>query len=183
MFIQKLQKKIWGAATAQWIRLCLPYCCPRFESQVHHLHFYQFKFKLWHVEKTKINRKRGRDWPIFLKNYKLGIWQDLDRLTLDFGWNLCEQSSFEAAAVRGWAWRCCGCSGAWSRVDIEPVHEQILVEMLPPWAVVVVLAVVKVFGDQRGYTPSTYHHDLSPSGEHFKQSMWLEKTNGNGKWV
>ena len=57
--------------------------------------------------------------------------------------------------------------------------------MLPPWAVVVVLAVVKVFGDQRGYTPSTYHHDLSlnPSGEHFKQSMWLEKTNGNGKWV
>ena len=30
----------------------------------HQLCFYQFKFKLWHVEKTKINRKRGPDWPI-----------------------------------------------------------------------------------------------------------------------
>ena len=31
-----------------------------------HLRFYQFKFefKLWHVEKTKINRKRRRDWLI-----------------------------------------------------------------------------------------------------------------------
>ena len=59
----------WGATIAQWIRLSLPTCCPRFESQAHHLRFYQFKFqfKLWHVEKTKISRKRGRDWPIFKK--------------------------------------------------------------------------------------------------------------------
>ena len=65
----------WGATIAQWIRLSLPTCCPRFESQAHHLRFYQFKFqfKLWHVEKTKISRKRGRDWPIFKKNvYGIG---------------------------------------------------------------------------------------------------------------
>ena len=48
-------------ALAQWICLCFPSCCPGFESQVHHLRFYQFKFefKLWHVEKTKINRKEA----------------------------------------------------------------------------------------------------------------------------
>ena len=31
---------------------------PRFESQAHHLRFYQFIFELCHVEKTKINKKR-----------------------------------------------------------------------------------------------------------------------------
>ena len=56
------------AAVAQWIRLCLPSCSPGFESQVHHLNFYKYKFKLCHVEKTKINRKSGRAWPMFLKN-------------------------------------------------------------------------------------------------------------------
>ena len=42
---------------------------PGFEFQVHHLCFYElkFEFKLWRVEKTKINRKRGMDWPIFTK--------------------------------------------------------------------------------------------------------------------
>ena len=54
-----------GAAVAQWIRSRLPSCRPGFESQAHHLRFYQFKFKLYHVEKTKINAKRGRDWPVF----------------------------------------------------------------------------------------------------------------------
>ena len=29
-----------------------------------------YQFKLWHYEKTKINRKRGRDWPICLKKVK-----------------------------------------------------------------------------------------------------------------
>ena len=51
-----------GAAIAQWIRLHLPSCRPGFESQAHYLCFFQFKLK--HVEKSKINRKRGRDWPI-----------------------------------------------------------------------------------------------------------------------
>ena len=48
-----------GAAIAQWIRLRLPSFCPGFESQAHHLCFYQFKFKLCHVEKTKISRKEA----------------------------------------------------------------------------------------------------------------------------
>ena len=52
------------AGVAQWIRLRLPSCRPGFESQSHHLSFYQFIFELCHVEKIKIN-KRGRDWPIF----------------------------------------------------------------------------------------------------------------------
>ena len=50
---------------AQGIRLCLPFCCPRFESQSHHLHFFQFiKLKLyichlnWNVKRTKIYKKR-----------------------------------------------------------------------------------------------------------------------------
>ena len=36
----------------------------RFESQAHHLCFYQFKFESYHMEKTKINIKSGRDWPL-----------------------------------------------------------------------------------------------------------------------
>ena len=49
-----------GAAVAQWTHLCLPSCCPGFESQTHHQCFYQFKFefKLQHVEKTKLTEKR-----------------------------------------------------------------------------------------------------------------------------
>ena len=64
----KLTKKLnWKVPyIAQWIRLRLPSCWPGFKSQAHHLLFYQFiKIELWHVEKTKIKRKRGRNWPIF----------------------------------------------------------------------------------------------------------------------
>ena len=50
---------------AQWICLRLPSCCPRFQSQAHDLHFFQFiLFKLyichlnWNVKRTKINKKR-----------------------------------------------------------------------------------------------------------------------------
>ena len=31
---------------------------PRFESQAHHLRFYQIIFELYHVEKTKISKNR-----------------------------------------------------------------------------------------------------------------------------
>ena len=41
-----------------YLCLRLPSCCPRFESQAHNLCFYQFRFELCHVEKTKINKKR-----------------------------------------------------------------------------------------------------------------------------
>ena len=50
--------KVWflrGAAIAQWIRLCLPSCRPWF---AYHICFNQIRFDLFHVEKTKINKKR-----------------------------------------------------------------------------------------------------------------------------
>ena len=64
----------------------LPSCHPVFESQAHHLWFYQFKFELRRFEKTKINRKRGRDWPIFFKKtttlkLKLSRFQSCKRMT------------------------------------------------------------------------------------------------------
>ena len=67
-FMFMLKIVLGGAAVAQWIRLRLPSCRPGFKSQAHHLRFFQFKFEIEHVEKTKINRKRGRVWPIFKKN-------------------------------------------------------------------------------------------------------------------
>ena len=57
-----------GAAIAQWICLRLPSCRPGFESQAHHLCFHRF-IELCNVEKTKVKQKRGRDWPIFQKNF------------------------------------------------------------------------------------------------------------------
>ena len=60
-----------GAAIAQWIRLHLPSCCPGFWAQAHQICFYQFKFKLCLVEKTKINQ-RGRDF--FYIICQCGIW-------------------------------------------------------------------------------------------------------------
>ena len=65
-----------GAAIAQWIRLCLPSCRPRFQPQAHHQHFYQFIFDLCHVEKTKINKKRPG--LAFLKIVFIGttLWLD-----------------------------------------------------------------------------------------------------------
>ena len=62
------------AAIVQWIRLCLPSCSPRFESQAYHLRFYQFIFELCYVEKTKISKKRCRDWPIFIKKLKIFLF-------------------------------------------------------------------------------------------------------------
>ena len=35
-------KSAWVAALALWFCLCLPSCGPRFESQAHHLRFFQF---------------------------------------------------------------------------------------------------------------------------------------------
>ena len=52
-------KNIMGAAIAQWICLCLPSCCPGFESQTYHLRFYQFILELYNAEKTKIKKEAG----------------------------------------------------------------------------------------------------------------------------
>ena len=57
-----------GATVVQWIQLRLPSCHPGFESQAHHLRFYQIIFELWHVGWTKINRERP-GLPHFLKKF------------------------------------------------------------------------------------------------------------------
>ena len=41
-----------GAAVAQWICSRLPSCHPRFESQAHHLRFFQFKFEFKRGDET-----------------------------------------------------------------------------------------------------------------------------------
>ena len=50
----------WGATIAQWIRLCLPFCCPGFDSQAHQLCFYHysqicaiFVHAMWEKNKNK----------------------------------------------------------------------------------------------------------------------------------
>ena len=71
-------KMIRGAAIAQWICLCLPSCCPRFDSQACHQRFFSIivefvlylSMRCW--EKNKNKQKRGRIWPI-LKNLALGL--------------------------------------------------------------------------------------------------------------
>ena len=50
---------------AQWIRLRLPSCNPGFESQAHHLRYYQFIIVLCNVEKTKINKKVAGIGPFY----------------------------------------------------------------------------------------------------------------------
>ena len=59
-----------GATIAQWIRLRLPSCRPGFESQAHHLSFYQFIFELYHVEKDENKQKEAGIGPFFLKKKK-----------------------------------------------------------------------------------------------------------------
>ena len=53
---------------------------PGFESQAHHLHFYQLLFELCHVERTKINEKRPR-LAYFFKKYLYSFVMLLCKLT------------------------------------------------------------------------------------------------------
>ena len=59
-------RKYRGAAIAQWIRLRLPSSRPGFESQAHHLCFFQIIYLSFELEceKNENKQKRGRDWPI-----------------------------------------------------------------------------------------------------------------------
>ena len=57
-------------AIAQWMRLCLPFCGPWFESQARHLCFFQFIFELW-CEKDKNKQKEAGIGPIF-ENEQIG---------------------------------------------------------------------------------------------------------------
>ena len=57
----KMFKKL-SAAIAQRIRLRLPFCCPGFESQAHHLCFHKF-IKMCNVENDENKRKEARIGP------------------------------------------------------------------------------------------------------------------------
>ena len=50
------------AAIAQWIRLCIPFCSPRFKSQAQHLHFIRFTFEFW-CEKDESKQKEAKISP------------------------------------------------------------------------------------------------------------------------
>ena len=66
----KASETVWAskcATIAQWIRLRIQSCHPGFESQAHHLSFYQFVFELCLVEKTKTKQKEAVI-GTFLKN-------------------------------------------------------------------------------------------------------------------
>ena len=65
--LQKLPKNVedWGAAIAQWIRLRLPSCRPGFESQAHHLCFFNLylSFEL-ECEKNENKQKEAGIGPL-----------------------------------------------------------------------------------------------------------------------
>ena len=56
----------WVAAIALWFRLRLPSCSPGFESQAHHLRFFQFVLGL-RREKSENKQKEAGIGPFFLK--------------------------------------------------------------------------------------------------------------------
>ena len=61
--------KQWGAAIAPWYRLRLPSCGPGFESQAHHLRFFQFVLLklLLELEKNENKQKEAGIGPYFFK--------------------------------------------------------------------------------------------------------------------
>ena len=54
---------LWASTIDPRFCLRLPSCCPGFESQAHHLRFYQFIFELCDVKRTKINKKGAGNGP------------------------------------------------------------------------------------------------------------------------
>ena len=70
MIVERLPRgkivHIGSAAIAPWFHKRLPSCGPGFESQAHHLCFFNLYYWNCNEKRPKMN-KRGRDWPIFLK--------------------------------------------------------------------------------------------------------------------
>ena len=64
-----LKQQHMGAAIAPWFRICLSSCGPRFESQAHHLRFFQFVLLklLLELEKNKNKQKEAGIGP-YLKH-------------------------------------------------------------------------------------------------------------------
>ena len=65
--------KLVEAAIAPWFHLRLPYCGPGFESQAHHLRFFQFVLLklLLELEKNENKQKEAGIGPYFFKKMKL----------------------------------------------------------------------------------------------------------------
>ena len=61
--------KLVEAAIAPWFHLRLPYCGPGFESQAHHLRFFQFVLLklLLELEKNENKQKEAGIGPYFFK--------------------------------------------------------------------------------------------------------------------
>ena len=55
----------WVAAIAPWFHQRLPTCGPRFESQLHHLHFFQFVLLKLYRENNKNKQKEAGIGPFF----------------------------------------------------------------------------------------------------------------------
>ena len=68
---QKL--RLGGAATAQWICLCLPSCSPGFESEAHHLYFY----RLCYICHGKKGEKKRSGLAHFFKKYTTMLTKQL----------------------------------------------------------------------------------------------------------
>ena len=70
LYIQNVKyNKVWVAAIAPWFRLRLPSCGPGFESQAHHLCFFQFVLLKLYQENNENKQKR----PELAHFYKIYI--------------------------------------------------------------------------------------------------------------
>ena len=62
--VRNIKVNFRDAAVAQWICLRLPSCCPWFEYQANHLHFFQFLLISLHDPRVHVavRRRGGRGW-------------------------------------------------------------------------------------------------------------------------
>ena len=69
---------LWGVAIARWIRLCIPSCCPEFESQAHHLCFLKNHFNslcyLNQLRSTRSRNEKSKIRTLFSKNLSNLLW-------------------------------------------------------------------------------------------------------------
>ena len=63
--VQQIAQSGHTATIAPWFCLCLPSCDSWFESQAHHLRFFEFVLLKLEWEEDKNKQKRGWRWPIF----------------------------------------------------------------------------------------------------------------------
>ena len=64
-------KSAWVAALALWFCLCLPSCGPRFESQAHHLRFFQFVLLKLYQENNENKQKDAEIGPFKKRSFRV----------------------------------------------------------------------------------------------------------------